>query len=278
MKALVSKRSIFIAAVAVILAITTLVSVNVFGSDGPVTGAANAVSAPLRAVATRVVRMFENIYGSIYRYHYLVEEVERLHSINYELRQQYRDAAEISAENAYLRELLNLRDRLPGMQFEPAVIIGPGSSNFTSTFVINRGSDHNVKVGDSVITAYGMLIGRVTSVSSNTATVLTVLDTRFSASALVGDGGDTATARGDFNYMRQGFLVLDHLDDDAAVVPGDAVVTSGGALFPVGLIIGEVVSVNDLPTGLGRYAVVRPLLPLETISQINVVVEFDISG
>ena len=65
MKTLFTKKTIAIAACAVIIAIITLVSVNAFGTGGPVTGLANAVSRPLKTWASAIARTFENIYGSI---------------------------------------------------------------------------------------------------------------------------------------------------------------------------------------------------------------------
>jgi len=280
MRALISKKSIIIVAIAVLLAITTLVSVNVFESDGPATGLANTLASPLRNVTTVVVRAFENIYGSIYRYEDLIQRYESLYYELNIMRQQYFDAIVLAQQNDQLREALNLQARHPGHVHEDANIIDRGSSNFTSTFMINRGYENTqipIEVGNSIVTTYGMLVGRVTSVGPRTATAISVLDTTFSAGVLVGSGGVEATAIGSFEHRHDGLLLIDHIAEGGTVLPGDTVVTSGiGGVFPAGIVIGEVVHVFNHPTGLGQYATVRPLLPIDTVSFVLVIVDFDV--
>ena len=56
MKALINKRTIIIASVSLLIALITLISVNVFSSAGPVTGFANTVTRPVRTLASSVAR------------------------------------------------------------------------------------------------------------------------------------------------------------------------------------------------------------------------------
>ena len=137
----------------------------------------------------------------------------------------------------------------------------------------------SVKVGDSVITEYGVLIGRITAVGATSSTVISILDTTFSAVAFIGEGGDSATAKGDFSLMNRGLLMLDRIPEGASAAQGDAIVTSGvGGVFPTGLVIGEVVDVFAHNTGIGRYATIRPMLPhLESIAHVFVITEFDVA-
>ncbi|MCL2408377.1 MAG: rod shape-determining protein MreC [Oscillospiraceae bacterium] len=278
MRALITKKSIIIAAVAVLIALTTLVSLNVFDSQGPVTNAANALVRPLNLISTRVARMFEQIYGSIYRYEQLIETNERLYRELTDLQQAYWEAEDLRAENEMWRLYFDFPARRD-QSHELAAITRWGGSNFYSSFVINRGYDNYwmnpIKAGDGVMTAYGVLVGRVTAVTATTATVTTVLDTSFSASVLVGDGEQPITARGDFSLMGSGYFMLDNIPEGMPILPGAYVITSGGGAFPGGLLMGEVVAVYTHATGLGRYATVRQPRPLDTIHQVFVITEFD---
>ncbi|MCL2401574.1 MAG: rod shape-determining protein MreC [Oscillospiraceae bacterium] len=279
MKALISKKSIVIASVAVLIALSTFVSLNIFGSQGPVTNAANRLSRPLNFVSTQLAQMFEQIYGSIHRYETLIETNERLLRELTDLQLAHREAEALRADNEFLRAYLNLPARRE-MSNEPATVVRWGGSNFYSSFVINKGYSNYwnspISVGDGVMTEYGVLVGRVTAVTATTATVTTVLDTSFAAGVFVGDGGQSITARGDFALMGSGYFMLDNIPDGMPVLPGDHVVTSGGVgVFPGGLLMGEVVEVFSHATGLGRYATVRQFRPLDSIHQVFVITEFD---
>ena len=78
MKVLFTRKTIVILSVALLISIITLVYVNLLNSGGPVTGLAQAVSRPLRSIATMIVRPFEGIYSSIYRYDALMEDYEKV--------------------------------------------------------------------------------------------------------------------------------------------------------------------------------------------------------
>jgi rod shape-determining protein MreC len=199
----------------------------------------------------------------------------------------FHESAELAEENQRLRELLVFRERHAGYAHEMASLTGWGSSNWDSTFTINLGyANSNIEQGFGVATEYGVLIGQVTTVGAISSTVMTVLDTRFSAAAFVGgdgtsEGGDSggrATVKGDFSYMRSGLLILDHIDDDISILPGAYVTTSGrGGVFPAGLVVGEVEHVYVHASGIGRFATVKPLREIETISTVFVITDFHVT-
>jgi len=283
MKALISKRSIIIASTAVLIAIITLVSINVFNSAGPVTGFANVITRPVRGLVTTVARTFGNIFASMYRYEELLKRNEELLRTITRLQADFRYSEDLAKENAELRELLNFRERHGGLTDEMATLTGWNADNWSSTFTINRGyNNSDIAVGMAVATEYGVLIGQVFEVSATESTVITVLDTKFSAAAFIGGEGsdDTAdgraTVKGDFSWMRSDLLIIDHIDDDLSVIPGSAVFTSGlGAVFPPGLNVGEVVAVYPHANGIGRYATVRPSRDIYTIETVFVILDFE---
>lgn len=280
MKILLKRRAITIAGISVFIALITLISVNLFNTGGPVTGIVNVISNPLRVLSSNVARTFEGIYNSIYAYERVVLQHEAaLRTIN-EWEWDQREAAAIAAENDTLRALLGFRARHAEYIDEPATVDRWSGSNWESSFIINRGySNSAVEEGNAVVTEYGMVIGIVSHVEATTSTVITVLDTRFSLSANVGETGGVGTLRGDFNYMHQGLLVLDLIDEDLMIMVGDRVATSGiGGVFPPGHMVGEIVELHRHPTGIGRYATVRPVRDINTISNVFVIVEFGEAG
>jgi rod shape-determining protein MreC len=279
-KALFHRRSILVASIAVLIAVITIVSVNVFSSSGPVTGIAGVISRPIRMLASNVARVFENIYSSIYRYDSLMARHEELLRTLTEYEENYRESNDLKEENDRFRVLLDFRERHTGYDHEQVKIINPGGDNWSHSFTIDKGySNSQIERGDGVTTADGMLIGQVTDVGATESTVITILDTTFSAGAFVGDDNGNATAKGDFSLMRSGLLMLDHISDDLVVLRGDFVVTSGtGGVYPRGLIIGNVVDVFRHNTGIGRYATVKPMLDIETITYAFVITDFETAG
>jgi rod shape-determining protein MreC len=283
MKALVTRKSMFIASISVTLALITIIFVNIFSSYGPVTGFANTVTRPIRALASVVAHTFENIYASIYRYDNLMADYEDLLRRLAQYQLDYYESAELAAENQQLREWLGFRDRQPGMTTEMASNTGWSGSNWDSSFEINLGyANSNIARGYGVATEYDVLIGQVIEVGALTSTVITVLDTKFSAAAFVGGdatgeggSGGEATVKGDFAYMRNGLLILDNIDDDISILPGAYVTTSGaGGVFPRGLIIGEVEHIFRHPSGIGRFATVKPLRDIDTLQTLFVITAF----
>jgi len=284
MKALISRRSIIIASAALLLAIIAIVSVNVFSSVGPVTGVANIITRPVRALVSSVANAFETIISANYRYEELQKRNEELVIRITQLEKDSRDAADLAEENARLRQLQGFRERHGGYDHEMATLLSWNSDNWTSSFIINRGYlNSSIERGMAVATEYGMLIGQVYEVGATTSTVITVLDTKFSAAGFVGrgDGGDddegAVTVSGDFAYMRSGLLKIDYIDEAiSSVLPGATVTTSGlGGVFPVGLVVGEVAEVFKHSNGIGRYATVRPMRDIDTVSTVFVITNFE---
>jgi len=282
MKALISRKSIIIASASLIIAIIALISATVFNSAGPVTGIANTVTRPVRALASTVARTFGNIFASIYRYEELERRNEELLRIIAQRELDFQYSVALAEENDALRAALLMRDRFAGYTQEMATLVDWTSDNWSSTFIINRGyANSAITRGVPVATEYGVLIGQVSEVRATESTVITVLDTTFSAAVFVGGtGGDdsdgTATAKGDFNFMRSELLIIDHIDDDVTVLQGSTIVTSGrGGVFPSGLTIGEVVNVFTHASGIGRYATVRPMREIYTIRNVFFIVDFE---
>jgi len=282
MKTLVTKRSIIIASTAILIALISLVSVNVLNSSGPVTGLANAVTMPVRALASTVARTFGDIFASIYRYQELERRYDESLRVIAELRSDFRDSVALSEENAMLRDLLQFRERHRGWTDLQVQLSGWNSDNWSHSFTINRGyMNSDIERGMAVATEYGILIGQVSEVRATESVVITVLDTTFAASAYVGadnkdDAVGTVTVKGDFTQMSSGHLILDHIDDDLTILVGTTVFTSGeGAVFPPGLTVGEVIEVRNHPSGIGRYAIVRPTRDIDTIQTMVVILGFE---
>ena len=78
-----------------------------------------------------------------------------------EMEDAVRQAEADSAENARLRELLNLREQRRDItgDLEAALITEHTVTNWTSALTLNKGSQHGVEVNDCVIDETGAMVG-----------------------------------------------------------------------------------------------------------------------
>ena len=278
MKKYFSKKGIVIGAIAVFIAVVAYVSVTLAGGPGTAGNIMNAITKPVRSVANSVVGAFEQFYGYMYEYDNIALENEKLKARIAELEQGYREYAEVYEENERLRDLLDLSTRNTDFVIDSASIISWSASNWSSAFSISKGSSNSdVAVGDCIITETGCLIGRITNVGDTTSTAITIIDTAFSAGALIEGGSEAAVAKGDFALMRKGLLKLDFLTDTTNLVAGDAIVTSGkGGALPKGLVVGYIEDVILDKTGLREYAEIKPAIDFDSLLNIFVITDFEV--
>ena len=190
-----------------------------------------------------------------------------------------RQAEADSAENARLRELLNLREQRRDItsDLEAALITEHAVSNWTSTLTLNKGSQHGVEAGDCVIDETGAIVGVISEVGLNWSRVLTLADTDTSLGAQVFRTGELGLAQGDFSLMEQGRLRLDYLPADCRLLSGDLVVTSGlGGFYPSGLVIGSVEEVRLDDSGAASYAILAPKVNFDQLAEVFIIKSFDI--
>ncbi len=281
MKAYIRKYGVRVGvAVVIVVLIAVLASSLGHGRAGLLSDAAGGLSGPVGRAASAAIEWIEGIYGYIYEYDQLVAENNALRAELAETRQTILNATEFEEENVRLRELLDFSEKHEDFVFESAKITAWSSSNWSSTFTISKGednSDHAIEVGDCVVTEYGALVGQIIEVGSAWSTVRTVIDSSIDVGALVGEAGSVGMCVGDFALMQQGLLKLTYLSENAQLVEGEAVLTSGkGTFIPQGLIIGYIRSVLSEARGQTLYGVVEPACDLGTLTQVFVITDFHI--
>ena len=247
------------------------------GKAGFLSNAAGSIKAPVQRAAGAMVDWLEGIYGYLYEYDLLVEENEALRMRIAELQDQARSYDEIEAENARLRELLNLRDKHTDFVFESAKIVSWDASNFTSAFTVSKGETSGIEVGDCVVTEYGALVGQIVELGDTWAIVRTIIDIEMDVGAAFGESGYTGMVSGDFSLMKEGATRLTYLTAGSQLFKGDEVMTSGkGGAFPAGLLIGTVTTIMTEAGGQTTYGVVEPACDLELLTQVFIVKDYDI--
>ena len=262
------------AGIAVLLSALTYFSTNslIF------TDVINSVVSPFHSISASVTEKVNDWIAYKGEFDALKEENERLKVQIAEMEEKVRQAESDREENVRLRELTGLRERRRDLYFESARVLVQDVSNWSSMLTIHRDAAQDLAVGDCVVTEEGFLVGVVTEVGLNWATVRTILDSGSSIGALVFRSGASALAQGDFSLMGEGRLSLTFLGTETDLVSGDLIVTSGlGGYYPGQIVIGYVEEVRASDDGLDQIAVVRPAAEMEDLTQVFVVVDFEIT-
>ena len=274
-----SSNRFFLMLLALAAAVAVLMSVMTYFSttSAALPNLAGIVVSPFRSAAASLSEAFQRWTGYFTEVDALREENRQLKLQIAEMEEEVRQATFDREENAHLRNLADLREQRRDLHFESARVLVQDSSNWYSQLTINKGTSYEIEVGDAVVTEEGYLLGVVTEAGLNWATVRTILDSESSIGALVFRNGGSALAQGDFSLMSRGCLSLNYLGTEPDVVAGDLVVTSGlGGYYPSQLVIGYVEEVRTGDDGLAQYAVLRPEMSLDGLTQVYVVTSFDI--
>lgn len=263
--------------VAVLIAIILSV-MTVFSSSGtPLSNLLGTVATPFRTAGAAVTGKIGEWADYFTQFDALKEENESLRKEIASLEEEIRQAEYFREENERLRRLIGLREQRRDLTFESALIVERDASNWASLFTVNKGTLHDIAVGDCVVDETGNLVGVVCEAGLNWATVRTLLDSETGIGARIFRSGANAVAQGDFSLMSEERLMLGYLGIDSDVVTGDLVVTSGlGDYLPDRLVIGYVEEIGTDDDGLSRYAILRPEADIPALTQIFIVTDFTI--
>ena len=172
---------------------------------------------------------------------------------------------EAEQENTRLRELLAFRERLVG-EMLPAAIIGRDATGLARTLTIDRGESDGVMKGAAVLAPAG-IVGQVFLASAHAARVLLITDHNSGIDAVV----QRTRARGIVEGSVTEGCGLKFVKRTEDLQPGDVVVTAGvDGIFPRGLPIGQLTSVDKRGQGLFQYAAVRPFVDFDRLEEVLV--------
>ena len=247
------------------------------GRIGFVQNVAGIVKSPIQKVLSSTVNWFDSMYGYLYKYDSLMAENESLRSQLADAQKSARDGIEASEENSRLRQLLQLREKHTDYEMESAKVVLWSTSNWSSSFTISKGSTSGIELGDPVITEYGAVVGQITELGTNWATVSTLIDVDMSVGAFVGAAGNSGMVVGEYSLMRKKQAKLTYLADGAQIFVGDDVLTSGsGGAFPAGLMIGTLTAVQTEAGGQIEYGIVAPQANLDSLVQVFIIKSFTV--
>ena len=152
------------------------------------------------------------------------------------------------------------------------VISKDDSSNWFSTFTIDKGSNYGLAVDMNVMAGSG-LVGIITDVGPNWATVRSIIDDYSNVSAQISETEDTCIIAGDLSLTDEGTVRLVKLNDpDSKVKVGDTVVTSQiSDIFLPGILIGYVSEIGVDSNNLTHSGLVSTVVDFKDIKEVLVI-------
>lgn len=234
---------------------------------GGAAGASDALAiftTPVQTVVSRVNRTAFGLWSTYQDWKNVRAENRRLRDEAQRLRVESLRVSEVDEENRRLRRLLQLKEALP-LETISGEIIGREWGGWVRSLTVNRGRTSRVVRLTAVIGPDG-LIGRIVDVRGGSSVVQVLTDPASTVGAHVVrtrtpgiiEGEARGTVR--FKYMAR---------DGAGIQVGDTVVTSGlGGLFPRGIPIGRVRSIDDRGSALFHYAQIAPAVDFARIDEV----------
>lgn len=153
-----------------------------------------------------------------------------------------------------------------------ARVIARDSDNWFNVFTIDKGSNDGIKVDNNVI-SNGGLVGIVTDVGPNYATVRSIIDDYSNVSAMVTTTEDTCIIAGDLRLIDEGKINLVKLTDARdKVTVGDKVVTSDvSSRFLPGILIGYISEISMDSNNLTKSGYITPVVDFRHIREVLVI-------
>ena len=232
------------------------------------------VMAPFKAAGTTLMDTAEKYYSYMFRYEALEAENAALKADIAEMEDVARQADSVSRENQRLRAMLQFKETHETYEMVDAYIIGWHSTDWNSTYTINRGSNSGIEINMCSVTANGEVVGLVTEVGFNYAIVKTVLDSTLEISGTISDSGYNGMVSGGYIDGHNTLLKMNYLPSDSIIRNQDQVVTSGSTVYPRGLIIGNVVDAGYEDTGVAKFALLEPAADIDSLEQIFIITEY----
>ena len=221
----------------------------------PIRWVGGAVTAPFQGLGN----IFANLTADQERLSELKAENERLVARNAELEESEQTARR-------LESLLGLQS-LYNLQSTGARIISGSTDSWSSTVTIDKGTSAGLAVGMPVTDSNGA-IGQIIRCGAASSTVRLITDENSAVSAMV----QSSRAQGVLRGSVDGTLRLSLVRTDQNVEVGDTIVTSGlGGVFPKGLPLGTVISVERTSGALDYDIEVEPLSSTESFEEVLVI-------
>lgn len=262
----------FVCISAAALTFTNVVSV------GPVRNAVGYVIVPFQNGINQVGKWLTHKGQRFQNAEQLAKENDELKERVNDLMEQNNLLTQNQNELSDLKQLYQLDKEYSEYEKVAAEVIASDPGNWFNTFTINRGSNHGIEKDMNVISDGG-LVGLVTEVGADWATVRSIIDDFSNVSAMTVSTSDTCIVSGDLRLMDEGKLSFSQMSSANSVTVGEKIVTSDiSDKYLKGILIGYVSEVTEDPNHLTNTGYLIPVVDFEHISKVLVIKQLKQTG
>ncbi|MBR5001858.1 MAG: rod shape-determining protein MreC [Firmicutes bacterium] len=258
-------------AVALALVILLVSSFLHLGNSTPVgkffIGIVTSIQEPISNLTTNVSNGFRNLFSL----RSIASENEALREEVAELKQELilqQFSEQELEELRQLSQVLNYTSVQNSRSYVTGDVIAMDSSNWFNIFTINVGTEQGVQKDAMVINGDG-LVGRVYEAGKDWAKVISVIDETNNVSFQVfRDSSESylGVLTGDGMGGLRGYM----LDNDASVIEGDTVLTSGIGIYPQGVVIGRISEVVVNTDSLLKEIILETSVDFKNVQKVMV--------
>ncbi|MDO5564568.1 MAG: rod shape-determining protein MreC [Eubacteriales bacterium] len=261
---------IFLTSLCVFAIVFSFIMPNIFN---PVRNVVNSVLVPIQSSV--------NSFGT-----YVIQKVSEkkdlvvanatIEALNIELNEKIEENNRLKAETYELERLRNLYELDQDyLQYKKvaARVIAKDSEEWFQVFRINKGKNDGIRVDMNVISGGGLL-GIVTDVGLNYATVRSIIDDESRVTAMTQHSGATCIVEGDVSLFNTDRIKLTHIDIQSIIVDGDKIVTSNiSSKFLPGILIGYASDITIDDSQLSKSGYIMPVADFTNLFEVLVITE-----
>ncbi len=241
------------------------------------------ISSPISFLLDPIYNGFSNAWSSVADFRrrmVAAQEIQaenaRLEEENAALRRQVNALVENGRRYEELKSAFQIKEDFADYVVIAGRILTEEQGTLFDVLKLDVGIRDGVNVtentGFPVLDAQSNLAGRVWSTDYVSGKVLPLTAEGFAASArIVRSEGAIVRVRGDVLLKKAGLCRVDHIPAGSAIRVGDQLVTSGlGGIFPAGIPIGEILSVDEDASSLERSAILAPYIDFHSLDTLFV--------
>lgn len=247
---------------------------SVFSPQNSILG---SITSSVSGAFQSVGNWFSDLFTKVGSNEELMLETSSLKSEVNDLTNKLLDYEKALQENEMYKKYYGIKEQNPDYLMQPAMLISRNADDPYGSFNINKGSLQGISLNDPVITDAG-LVGYISEVNPSFSKVTTVIDTAISCGGADRRTRDAGIISGELALAEKGKTRLNNLLRSSEVASGDYIVTSGGGVFPEGILIGTVDSVHNETYNTALYAVITPVVDFAEIRDVMVITYFSGQG
>ena len=233
-----------------------------------------AVAVPFKQATAGISQRFSDFKDKTINIDKIIAENEQLKEENKQLKEKQLDYDKIKLENKEYKKFLGIKEENPEFQVTSASVIGRDGLDKFYSFTIDAGEKDGVETNDVVMSSDGV-VGVVVETGPNYARVSTILSPSVNVACFVSSTRDTGVVSGEGEFSDDGKTIIRYLPKNTKAQIGDIISTTGmGEVFPAGLLVGTIESIEDDTSGNYKYAVVKPASDIAEVKTVFIIKDY----